>query len=86
MQPLATALPLFRITGAVAGGTVFGGGELIIRGGRIALWTARLLVDERLDAGHDGRSRKKFRPRQNQALGSEPQEAPPLAVSDQQNT
>ena len=52
------SVPIARIARTAAARTVLGSGELIVDGCRIALRAAGLLIDERLDAGHDGRRKR----------------------------
>src|SRR6266446_4505513 len=46
---------MIRVAGAVAARAVLGSSELVIDGGGIALRPTGLLIDECLDASHDGR-------------------------------
>src|SRR5437773_8798111 len=50
---------IVRIAGIVSGGTIFCRSQLIVSGRRIALRAAGFLVDESLDARHDGRGKRR---------------------------
>src|SRR5258708_7866640 len=54
----ANGVAIAGVTRTAAARAVLGSSKLIINGGGIALRTASLLIDERLDSRHDGRSKR----------------------------